>query len=78
MAATKTSCDAVTLFFTLGLEVVLWDLSEARSGEGKQPLKQGCDDAVASARDGCILVLWTWSSPPKFQNIDLKSFVVNA
>jgi len=43
------------------LTLGLWDLSEARSGDGKQPLKQGCE-AAASAPDGCILVLWTRSS----------------
>lgn len=74
MAATKSSCDEVTLLLltTLGLEeVVLWDFSEARSGDGKQPLKQGCD-AAASARDGCIfgsLENWTWSSPPNFKTL---------
>jgi len=54
VAATKSSCDEVASLLTLGLEVVLWDLSEARSGDGKQPLKHGCDAASASARDGCI------------------------
>ena len=71
MAATKSSCDEVASLLTLGLEVVLWDLSEARSGDGKQPLKQGCD-AAASARDGCIfgsLENWTWSSPPNFKTL---------
>jgi len=57
VAAAKSSCDEVTLLI-LGL----WDLSEARSGDGKQPLKQGCEAAAASARDGCILLLWTQSS----------------
>lgn len=58
VAATKSSCDEVTLL-TLGL----WVLSEARNGDGKQPLKQGCEAAAASARDECILVVWTRSSP---------------
>lgn len=48
MAAAKSSCDVVTLFLSLGLE---WELSEARNGEGKQPLKQGCDAAAASGRE---------------------------
>lgn len=57
MAAAKSWCDEVTLL-TLGL----WVLSEARNGEGKQPLKQGCEGG-GSAGDECILGVWTRSSP---------------
>lgn len=50
MAEDKSSI-LLTLF---ELEVLSWEFSEARNGDGKQPLKQGCDD-VPPEHGGCIL-----------------------